>query len=89
MTITLRADARSRCVASIKRYFVEEIDGEVGDLQAGFLLDFFLKEIAPLVYNGASADAQACFQQHTADLDGACFVPEFAYWSTPPRLPAE
>ena len=80
MTISLSDDARKQAVASIKRYLADELDQDVGELKAGLLLEFFLKEIAPSVYNGAIADAQTYLRDRVADLDGACSVPEFAYW---------
>ena len=80
MTISLSDDARKQAVASIKRYLAEELDQDVGELKAGLLLEFILKEIAPSVYNGAIADAQTYLRDRVADLEGACSVPEFAYW---------
>jgi uncharacterized protein (DUF2164 family) len=81
MTISLSDDARRQSAASIKRYFAEELDQDIGELKAGLLLDFILKEIAPTIYNGAIADAQAYLRDRVADLDGACSAPEFAYWA--------
>ena len=81
MPISLSDDARAQSIASIKRYFLEELDQDVGELKAGLLLEFILKEIAPTVYNGAIADAQTYLRDRLADLEGACAVPEFAYWS--------
>lgn len=80
MTISLPDDARKQSIASIRRYFAEELEQEVGDLKAGLLLDFFLKEIAPTVYNAAIADAQTYVRDRLADLEGVCSAPEFAYW---------
>jgi len=80
MTISLPDDARKQSVASIKRYFAEELDQDIGELKAGLLLEFMLKEIAPTIYNGAIGDAQSYLRDRVADLDGACSVPEFAYW---------
>jgi uncharacterized protein (DUF2164 family) len=80
MTITLTDDARRQATASIKRFVLEELDQDVGDLKAGLVLDFVLKEIAPTIYNGAIADAQTYIRDRLADLDGACSVPEFAFW---------
>jgi len=80
MTIELPDDARKHAVASIKRYLLEELDQDVGELKAGLVLEFFLKEIAPTVYNAAIADAQTYIRDRLADLDGACSAPEFAYW---------
>ena len=80
MAITLSQEARKQLIASIKRYFDEEMDEELGDLRAGRILDYVLKEIAPTVYNQAIADAQAYFQDKALDLDGSCHEPEFGYW---------
>ena len=80
ISITLSEDARRQATASLKRYLAEELDQDVGDLKAGLLLEFILKEIGPSVYNGAIADAQTFLRDRVADLEGACSVPEFAYW---------
>jgi uncharacterized protein (DUF2164 family) len=80
MAIKLSDDARQRLTASIKRYFDENMDEEVGDLKASLLLEFCLQEIGPSIYNQAIADAQAYMQEKAADLDGTCYEPEFAYW---------
>ncbi len=56
------------------------MDQEIGDLKANLLLDYVLKEIGPIVYNRAIADAQVYFQERTAELDGSCFEREFGYW---------
>jgi uncharacterized protein (DUF2164 family) len=82
MTITLNDDARKQSIASIRRYFADELDQDVGDLKAGLMLDFFLKEIAPSVYNGAISDAQTFLRDRVADLEAVCSAPEFAYWPT-------
>ena len=81
MSITLPNEASERIVASLKRYFSEELDAELGDLKAKLLLDFLMKEVAPSIYNAAITDAQTYIRDRVADLDGACFEPEFGYWS--------
>ena len=78
--ITLSDDATKQAVASIRRYFAEELDQELGELPALLLLEFMLKEIGPSVYNAAIADAQTFLRDRVADLEGACFAPEFGYW---------
>ena len=80
MTPGLPREARKQAVASIRRYFAEKLDEEIGELKAGLLLDYFLEEVGPAVYNRAIADAQAYFQEKTSDLDGSCYQPEFGYW---------
>jgi len=83
--ITLPTDARKRAIASIKRYVAERMDQDVGDLKAGLLLDYFLQELGPTVYNQAITDARAFFQERVADLEGACYRMEFSYWPGPSR----
>ena len=80
MSLTLTDDASAKAVASIKRYFTEQLEHEVGELQARLLLEFMLKEIGPSIYNAAITDAQVYFRERVADLEGACFEPEFGYW---------
>lgn len=79
MAIVLPDETRAELVASIKRYFLEERDEEVGDLQASFLLDFVLEEVGPSIYNQAVRDAQAGLQRALAELDVTLHEPEFGY----------
>lgn len=80
MTLTLSDDVTARSVASIRRYFSEELDQDIGDLKARLLLEFIVKEIGPSFYNAAIVDAQTYLRDRVADLDGACSAPEFAFW---------
>ncbi len=80
MAIEIKADTRKRMVTSIRRYFEQELDEEIGNLQAGFLLDYCLKEICPTVYNQAIADAQAWMMGRVEDLEGSLFEPELGFW---------
>jgi len=80
MAITLSPEIRKQLVASIKRYAVENLDEEIGDLKAGLLLDYCLQEIGPVVYNQAIVDAQSYFTGRVADLEGVCHEEEFGYW---------
>ena len=80
MAITLSLEIRKQLLASIKRYAAANMDGEIGDLKAGMLLDYCLQEIGPAVYNQAIADAQSYFTGRVADLEGVCHEQEFGYW---------
>lgn len=83
--LQLTDEARARAVASIRRYFAEEMDQPIGDLKAGLLLDYVLEELGPTIYNAAIADARTFFEERAADLEGVCYQAEFPYWSRPPR----
>ena len=80
MSIEISREATAAAIASIQRYFDENMDEEIGNLGAGALLGFFLKEIAPVVYNQAVADAQTRLQARISELDIEIHEPEFQYW---------
>jgi uncharacterized protein (DUF2164 family) len=77
---------REAAIASVQRYFEENLEGPIGNLPAGLLLDFFIEEVGPLIYNQAIADAQARMSQRVGDLSGELFGDELQYW---PRLDAK
>jgi uncharacterized protein (DUF2164 family) len=81
MTIELEKPVRADAIASLRRYFDENMPEPLGDLPAGLLLNYFLEEIAPAVYNKAINDAQTKMQQHALDLHGVLFAEEFTYWA--------
>lgn len=81
MKIELSKQARADAVASIQRYFEENMPEGIGELPAGMLLNYFLEEIAPVVYNKAIADAQGRMQQRALDLSGELFADEWTYWA--------
>lgn len=80
MTIKLEAETERYLLTSIKRFFAEELDEEIGDLKAMSVLDYFTREVAPSIYNQAIADAQAFFQDKVSDLGGVQYAAEFDYW---------
>jgi uncharacterized protein (DUF2164 family) len=80
MKVELSKQVRGEAIASLQRYFVENMPEPLGDLPAGMLLDYFVEEVGPVIYNKAIADAQARMQQHAMDLHGELFAEEFTYW---------
>lgn len=80
MAIELEKQAEKYLVDSIKRFFAEDLDDDIGDLKAMQVLDFCIKEIGPSIYNQAIADAQAFMQEKLADLGGERYEPEFHFW---------
>jgi uncharacterized protein (DUF2164 family) len=81
MTIKLEDGTRKQVLDSIKRFFHEELDEDIGDLKAELVFDFFAAEIAPSVYNQALADAQTYFIEKATDLGNVRYEPEFDFWS--------
>lgn len=80
MVIELPKQARADAIASIRRYFEENLAEPIGELAAGLLLNYIVEEIGPVIYNRAIGDAQARVQQRVADLSGELYVDEFQYW---------
>jgi uncharacterized protein (DUF2164 family) len=80
MSIKLHKDAEKYLIASIKRFFADELDADIGEIKASRVLEFCVREIGPSIYNQAIADAQAYFQEKAADLGGTRFEAEFDYW---------
>ena len=80
MTIQFSKEARTNAIASMKRYFEENMPEPIGDLPASLLLNFFIEEIGPLIYNRAIADAQERLQRRVLDLNGELYAEEFQYW---------
>ncbi|WLD94238.1 DUF2164 domain-containing protein [Alkalihalobacillus sp. AL-G] len=60
---------RDQLVRSIQAYFLDERGEEIGDLAAGLLLDFFIKEMGPYVYNQGVRDAKDVLQQKVMNLE--------------------
>jgi len=83
--LTLPDEARKQAIPSLQRFFREELDQEIGDLKAGLVLDYFLEEIGPAVYNKALADATRFFTERAADLEALGYRDEFAYWPAAER----
>ena len=79
MRIRLSDDRRARVLAALKRHFEERFDDPISDFRANGLLDLFLRELGPAVYNQAVRDACAYMQEKLADIDGEIHEPE-----TPP-----
>lgn len=78
--IELTQQRRADAIASLQQYFEENLPEPIGELAAGLLLDYFLQEIGPAVYNQAIGDAQTRMMQRAADLPGELFADEFPYW---------
>ncbi len=80
MTIELPREVRAEAIKSIERYFEVNMEERLGNIQAGALLTFFIKEIGPSIYNKAIADAQERMQMRAAELDIECHEDVFRYW---------
>jgi len=78
MRIRLEDERRADLVARIQRHLREHFDEDLGELKAGLLLDFFVKELGPPVYNQAIKDAHDFLAEKLVDLEGEFYEPEEA-----------
>jgi uncharacterized protein (DUF2164 family) len=71
---------RKQAVASIERYFLENMEEKIGNVAAAGLLGFFLEEIGPSIYNQAVQDVQERLRLRVEEIDIEVHEDEFAYW---------
>lgn len=70
MRIRLSDDRRAALLRAIKAHFDAEFDEPISDFRASELLDFFVRELGPPVYNQGVRDACGYVQEKLADIDG-------------------
>lgn len=80
MSIELSKEIRAQALASVERYFEENMEERIGNIAAGALLNFFIEEIGPSIYNQAVAEVQERLQTRIMELDLEVHEDEFQYW---------
>lgn len=80
MAIELAKDVHKEAVASLERYVQENLEQRIGNIAAAALLNYFLEEVGPCIYNRAVADVQERLQQRVSELDIETHEDEFPYW---------
>jgi uncharacterized protein (DUF2164 family) len=76
MRIRLSDDRRARLLRSIKQHFEEHFDESLSDFRAAELLDFFVRELGPPVYNQGVRDASSYIQDKLTDIEGEVYERE-------------
>lgn len=79
-TPELEKQARTEAIASLRRFFDENMPEPIGELAAGLLLDFFVEEIGPVIHNAGVRAAQERLQVRLSDLEGELYADPFQYW---------
>ena len=80
MTIELAKDVHREAVSSLERYFRENMEERIGNIAAAALLNFFIEEVGPSIYNQAVSDVQERLQLRISELDIEVHEDEFGYW---------
>lgn len=66
-------EEKSAIVANIQRYVQAELDHELGQFDAEFLLDFFSEQVGAYYYNRGLLDARAILDGRLADMTDAIY----------------
>ena len=80
MAIEFPKEAKQQAISSIQRYFQENMNEEIGNLRAGALLNFFVEEIGPVIYNMAVAEVQERLKTRVMEVDLEVNADPFQYW---------
>lgn len=76
MRIRLSPERRASLLRAIKQYSADEFDEPLSDFRAQGLLDFFVRELGPPVYNQGVRDASSFMQEKLGDIEGEVYERE-------------
>jgi len=76
MRIRLSPERRASLMSAIKEYFSAEFDESLSDFRAEGLLEFFVRELGPPLYNQGVRDAAGFMQEKLTDIEGEVSEPE-------------
>lgn len=71
--VELSREARQAAAARLRTMLTEELDVEIGALQAEIVLDLLARDVGPIFYNRALADARAVISAKAEDMDEALY----------------
>ena len=71
--IKFSAENKAVIVQKIKMYFREELQQDIGQFDAEFLLDFFSEEMGGYYYNQGLADARTLLHEKLETIDDSLY----------------
>ncbi len=71
--IMFTQDEKELLVQKLKRYMADELEYDIGQFDAEFLLDFFSKEMGVYHYNRGLNDAQDIFKSRVESITDAIY----------------
>lgn len=87
MAIKLKSEVEEQLIGSLRRYWKQEEDEDLGELRARLFLKFIIEEVGPTIYNQAIQDAQEYMQEKASEMEISCYAEEFTYWSNRKKSP--
>ena len=76
MRIRLSPERRATLLRAITGHFAEHFDEPLSEFRADALLDFFVRELGPPVYNQGVRDAASYIQEKLGDIEGEIYERE-------------
>ncbi len=71
--IKIDSKRKNELVLELQAYLQDELDLEVGQFDADFLLEFMIKKIGPAIYNQALNDALMVFENKMMDVSDGIY----------------
>ena len=72
-TVEFSKEEKEAIIRKIQLYFQKELDQEIGQFDAEFLLDFFSKEVGAYYYNRGLYDAQTILESRLESITEAIY----------------
>jgi uncharacterized protein (DUF2164 family) len=76
MRIRLSDERRANLLRVLRQHLENDFDEPLSDFRAQGLIDLFVRELGPPVYNQGVRDACAAMQEKLGDLEGEVFEAE-------------
>jgi len=76
MRIELSEERREQLATEVQQLFLDEFERDLSEFQAERLIDFFMSQMGPPVYNQAVQDARRYVMAKLDDLDGEVYESE-------------
>lgn len=74
--IEFTSQEKAAMVDKLQAYFEDELEVELGQFDAEFLLDFIAKELGAYYYNRGLHDARAIFEERVQSIDDDIYAIE-------------
>lgn len=71
--IEFTSQQKQKMAEALQEYLADELDTELGQFDAQFLLDFVIGKFAPVFYNKGLSDAQAIMERKVLDIADEIF----------------
>lgn len=74
--IKLPKEDKTEIIKNVQTYFEQERSESIGDLGAEHLIDFFINEIGPYIYNKAIDDARLMINERLSQVEDELYTLE-------------